>query len=134
MKALASLKANDMVEVRAAGNPPKLQSIRVYELPKVGEFVKVGKEKVEEEELTSVEIKGDGDSQTLMIPTKDTALTSRVRSLKAGNMVLYRGSTDDKGTVWLVEIKAAPKEAKAPEKKPTKTPPVKPAPNDDSGE
>jgi hypothetical protein len=120
MKVIDALKADDMVEVKAAGNT--LQQIKQYTPPQLCEFVKVEKTKVGDAELWSVVVKVDGADETLVIAKKDAALLGKAKGLKAGDLVYCRSNTDDKGA-WLLEIHAAPKGTKLPskgdEKKPT---------------
>jgi hypothetical protein len=122
MKAIDGFKANDLVEVKAGGNT--LLYIKLYEPPQLGEFLKVGKVKVGENDLFAVDVKVDGEIQTLAIPKKDTALLSKAKTFKSGELVYCRSSTDDKST-WLLEIRLAPKGTKLPSDKPKDDKPSK---------
>ena len=107
-KIVETLKPGDHVEVTAAGTPPTIKGIKVWEAPKQAEFVKLTKAKTDKQEVDAVELKIDNSSQTLMIDAKDAPrLMGILRSFKAGGKVLYKGTTGDKGT-WLTSIKAVP--------------------------
>jgi hypothetical protein len=111
MKAIKGFKAGDVVEVKFSGT--NLQSIKAYEPPQLGVFQKIEKVKVDDKDVTTVEIKIEGDIQTLTIARKDSALLARAHGFKKGDLVCCQSTTDDKGA-WLKDIQPAPKGTKLP--------------------
>jgi hypothetical protein len=116
-KVVDGLKSGDLVEILATpGKPfPMVRSIKVFEPPKWGKFVRLDKQTVGEQELNAVHVDSYGNGVTLVIAKKDAGnLMGKVRPLKEGALVIFKGTTDDKGTVWLNQITIAPKGAKMP--------------------
>lgn len=114
---LVDLSEGDPIEVltSGAGKNPTVKTLRRYEAPKIGTFVKVTETGDDPKTKTSAVILKDEDEkeQTVSLPAaKKAALLTRIQSLKLkeGDLIQYRTTTDDKGA-WLLEIKNAPKDA-----------------------
>jgi hypothetical protein len=112
-KVANDLKQGDMVEVQTAGQHT-LKSIKVYEPPKWAEFVKLSKQTVADQELHVLEVKAYGTSTTLTIARKDAALLTKLAPLKEGSLLTYKSNTDDKGGLWLTDVRIPPKGATMP--------------------
>lgn len=109
-QAISKLSADQLVEIQttAGGLMPTIKSIRAWEAPKRGTFVKVTRQKVGDKDSPAVEIKDDtGTSQTFLIAAKDTALLARLSALKFNGDIYYHTNTDDNGT-WLTDVKPVP--------------------------
>lgn len=110
--ALADLSEGDSIEVIAGPGPAAIvKAVRKYEAPKIGTFVKVTEETVEKAKVTTVVLKDDNDTdETITVPAKNSGLIANVKKFKEGDKVQYRAA-EEKGTLTLVEIKKAPKDA-----------------------
>jgi hypothetical protein len=133
MSIVSALKADDPVEI-LPGRPVKfgkgtvatVRSIKKFDLPKWAKFVKLTKQTVDGKELNAVEVDAYGNSSTLVM--KDSALMGTLRPLKPDALIIYKGTTDEKtGTIWLTNVKAAPKDATMP---PEPTPATKDSADD----
>jgi len=103
LAALDGFKEKDVVMVQL--DHDVLTSIKAYEPPKKGTFVKLTTQKVGDKDLPAVELKDDnGTDQTLPLSAKNAInLTHLAHSLKADTAILYRTESDDKGE-WLTDI------------------------------
>jgi hypothetical protein len=62
-----------------------------------------------------VEVDAYGNTLTLVIARKDSALVAKIHSpLKEGGLITYKSTTDEKGTIWLNSVTIKPKDATLP--------------------
>ena len=121
MSVVSALKPGSPVEIMCgpgrAGKPGKpglmtVRSIKKFDLPKWAKFVKLSKQNVDGKDLNAVEVDAYGNSSTLVM--KDASLMGTLRPLKPDALIIYKSTTDDKGTTWLNNVKVAPKDATMP--------------------
>jgi hypothetical protein len=122
------VEADQIVEItvdRAAGKV-FLKSIRPYEPPVRGSFVKlIAKKKIGEAEYAAIVVKVNADEREILIPNRkvgadkmlpDMRLLAAVKKLKADQPVEYKTLEED-GQTWLSRIEAV-KKPPAPKPKP----------------
>lgn len=122
------LEADQIVEITIEKTAGKvfLKSIRPYEPPVQGSFVKlIAKKKVGEQEYAAIVVKVDASEREILIPNRkagadkmlpDRKLLVAVKKLKAGQPVEYKTLAED-GQTWLARIEAV-KKPPAPKPKP----------------
>lgn len=124
-KIITGLTSGDSVVIKAgAGTPPTIVSIAKYEAPKRGTFSKISKTTVDGTDVTAVEFSELGSTSTVAVsPTDGATVLAAARNIKPGSEVTYRTTTDDKGNIWLADLKAVPQTvaAKTPDKPNTNT-------------
>jgi hypothetical protein len=103
LTAVDGLKENTVVMVKLDHNV--LKTIKPYEPPDKGEFVKLTTQKVGTRTVQAVELKdASGTVQTLPVSAQEMAgLLRAARAFKAGAAIEYRTETNDQGT-WLTDI------------------------------
>lgn len=117
VEALSALKEGDLVEVVtvSGGKVPMIKTIKAYDAPKYAEMVKLDKETVDDQELNVLEITVHGKVSRLLISRKDApVMMPKLRLLKEGAVILYRSSTQEKGT-FLTDLRVQPKGTTMPE-------------------
>ena len=124
------LEADQIVEITIEKTAGKiyLKSIRPYEPPVQGSFVKlIEKKKVGEKEYAAIVVKVDGSEREILIPNRkagrdkmvpDRKLLAAVKKLKADQGVECK-TLDEDGQTWLTRIRAV---KKPPAPKPTPLP------------
>ena len=126
MKVAKTFKAGEPVEFQLVPGKTTIKSMKKYEPPKWAKFVKLTKQTVDDKPLNAVEVDAYGNSLTLVIARKDSALTGKFGSLKADALIIYKSTTDDKGTIWLNSVTVAPKGATMPPEPKPETADTKP--------
>jgi hypothetical protein len=115
VKAIDAFTSGDAVEILGdkVGANLMIRSIKLYELPKKYIFSKIAKQKVDDKELTGVEVKDGETPVVLLVNPKDANASTLLRKLldfKADQPVIIRSTKDG----WIVDIKAGPKDAPKP--------------------
>jgi hypothetical protein len=103
--AAAAFKSGDGVEIAATkgGSPDTLKD---------GTFGKLDKQNVGQVAYSALFIKdANGAAQTLLVPMGQPGapFLAKVAGMKEGDSIQYKSSTDDKGNVWVVLLKAGNK-------------------------
>ncbi len=126
MKTVKAFKSGDSVEIQSVQYQPgkmAIKTIKKYEPPRWARFVKLTKQTVEGQgELTAVEVDAYGNTLTLVIDRKHSALKGKFNSVKKDTPITFKSTTDDKGTIWLNSATIQPKDAAMPPE-PTKDDP-----------
>lgn len=114
LETLTNLKKDQLVEIHAtAGQLPVIKTIRPFEHPTMGEFVKVSKL---ENGLMAVEVAEGSGTVVLQIARKDSAsLMGKARAFKSRDSVLYKYHQDEQG-IWLTDIRPTPKDYIPPQR------------------
>jgi hypothetical protein len=121
MKVITAAKVGDTLEIAGAkmGANTMIKTIAPWVAPRKVEFVKLTP-KAKADDNASIDVTDSGNTQTISINAKgpDAAtLMKKVSAIKAGQAIMIRTTTDDKGT-WLTDVRPAPKEdTPAPTKK-----------------
>lgn len=122
LKLAKTFKSGASVEFQLVPGKMMIKSMKKYEPPKWARFVKLTKQTVDDKSLNAVEVDAYGNSLTLVIARKDSALTAKFSSLKADSLIIYKSTADDKGTIWLNNVTVAPKGATLPPEPKEETP------------
>lgn len=109
---LKDLKSGSSVELTMVGG--KVKTLRKYERPRWGKFVKLSTKTVAGKELKAVEVDAYGNTLTLTMAPKDSAgFMGKFRRMKEGDLIIFRTATE-KEVTWLAALTIPPKGSEIP--------------------